>query len=94
MFSKEVKKCSVSAKLMPNKLTERDDDCTCNVLYDVNRTIRDICRLVESSRELFASERKRVYAPLSDSLFIILQLENGSYCSNVAFLSSETAKSC
>ena len=31
MAAKEVKKRSITAKLVPNKLTDRDDDYTCNV---------------------------------------------------------------
>ncbi len=36
MVTKEPKKRSITGKLVANKLTERDDDYSCNVIYQAN----------------------------------------------------------
>lgn len=64
---KEVKKRSITAKLVPNKLTQRDDDYTCNVVYIANRTIQDICRLAEPNSKFSASELESAYNDLLEA---------------------------
>lgn len=44
MATTEPKMRSITGKLTPNKLTERDDDFTCNIVYQANRSIPDLCK--------------------------------------------------
>ena len=47
---------SITGKLTPNKLTEREDDFTFNVIYQANRSIKDLCQLAAVNSKFSASE--------------------------------------
>lgn len=65
MANSEPKKRSIIANLTPNKLTEREDDFTCNVKYVANRKVKDLCRLAAANKSKFtASELEAAYNDL------------------------------
>lgn len=55
---------SITGKLTANKLTERGDDFTFNVIYQANRSIQDICRLAAANSKFTASELESAYNDL------------------------------
>lgn len=61
MANKETKMRSITGRLVPNKLTAREDDYTCNVTYQANRSIRDICILAAEKSKFSASELESAY---------------------------------
>lgn len=46
MASTDPKMRSIAGLLVPNCLTEREDDFTFNVTYLANRTVKDLCKMV------------------------------------------------
>lgn len=66
MASNEPKMRSITGKLTANKLTERDDDFTFNVIYQANRTIKDLCRLAAANSKFTASELESAYNDLHE----------------------------
>lgn len=57
---------SITGKLTPNKLTEREDDSTCNVIYQANRSIKDLCKLAAVNSKFTASELESAYNDLKE----------------------------
>ncbi|WP_195373571.1 MULTISPECIES: DUF4469 domain-containing protein [Parabacteroides] len=58
---------SIAGLLVPNYLTEREDDFTFNVTYLANRTVKDLCKLAAQSGSKFsASELESAYNDLLD----------------------------
>lgn len=56
---------SIAGQLVPNYLTEREDDFTFNVTYLANRTVQDLCKLAAQSGSKFsASELESAYNDL------------------------------
>ncbi len=55
---------SITGKLTANKLTEREDDYTFNVIYQANRSIQDLCRLAATNSKFTASELESAYNDL------------------------------
>lgn len=64
MATNEPKMRSITGRLVSNKLTERDDDFTFNVLYQANRTIKTLCQLAEPNSKFTASELESAYNDL------------------------------
>lgn len=64
MASTEPKMRSITGKLVANKLTEREDDFTFNVIYQANRTAKDLCRLAAANSKFTASELESAYNDL------------------------------
>ena len=64
MASTEPKMRSITGKLTPNKLTEREDDSTCNVIYQANRNIKDLCQLAAVNSKFTSSELESAYNDL------------------------------
>ncbi len=64
MASTEPKMRSITGKLTPNKLTEREDDSTCNVIYQANRNIKDLCQLAAANSKFTSSELESAYNDL------------------------------
>lgn len=57
---------SITGKLTPNKLTEREDDFTFNVIYQANRSIKDLCQLAAINSKFSASELESAYNDLKE----------------------------
>ena len=73
MASEEPKMRSIAGKLTPNKLTEREDDCTFNVTYLANRTIKDLCLFAAKNGSKFtASELESAYNDIKAQALIEL----------------------
>lgn len=64
MASTEPKMRSITGKLTPNKLTEREDDSTCNVIYQANRNIKDLCQLAAANSKFTSLELESAYNDL------------------------------
>lgn len=66
MATQEPKKRSITGKLVANKLTAREDDYTCNVIYQASRSLQDLCKLAEAKSKFTASELEAAYNDLRD----------------------------
>lgn len=66
MASTEPKMRSITGRLTPNKLTEREDDFTFNAIYLANRTIKDLCKLAAVNSKFSASELESAYNDLKE----------------------------
>ena len=65
MANIEPKMRSITGVLVPNPLTEREDDFNFNVTYVANRTVKDLCRLAAQAGSKFsASELESAYNDL------------------------------
>lgn len=64
MASTEPKMRSITGRLTPNKLTEREDDFTFNVTYQASRSIKDLCQLAAINSKFSASELESAYNDL------------------------------
>lgn len=53
MASEELKMCNITEKLIPNKLIEREDDFTLNVIYLANRKVKCLCMFFAKSNGKF-----------------------------------------
>ena len=73
-MEQEPKKRSITGKLVANKLTAREDDYTCNVTYQANRSIKDICNLAAPKSKFSASELESAY---NDPLYNASTVEFG-----------------
>ena len=72
MAATEPKMRSITGKLTPNELTEREDDFTCNVIYQAKRTIKDLCQLTSANSKFTASELEIAYNDLKEQAKIEL----------------------
>ena len=72
MAATEPKMRSITGKLTPNELTEREDDFTCNVIYQAKRTIKDLCQLTSANSKFTASELESAYNDLKEQAKIEL----------------------
>lgn len=72
MATTEPKMRSITGKLTPNKLTERDDDFTCNIVYQANRSIPDLCKFAAATSKFTASELESAYNALKEQAKIEL----------------------
>lgn len=65
MDTNDPKKRSITGNLVPNMLTERDDDFTFNVTYLASRSIEDLCKIAANTKSKFsASELLSAYSDL------------------------------
>lgn len=77
MASNDPKMRSITGKLVPNMLTEAEDDFTLNVTYTANRSIKDLCQLkAKTGSKYTASELESVYNELLDQAKV--ELYSGS----------------
>lgn len=72
MAATEPKMRSITGKLTPNKLTEREDDFTCNIAYQANRSIQDLCQFAAANSKFSASELESAYNALKEQAKIEL----------------------
>ena len=72
MAATEPKMRSITGKLTPNKLTEREDDFTCNIVYQANRDIKALCQLAAANSKFSASELESAYNALKEQAKIEL----------------------
>lgn len=72
MAATEPKMRSITGKLTPNELTEREDDFTCNITYQANRDIKDLCQLTAANSKFTASELESAYNDLKEQAKIEL----------------------
>ena len=63
---------SITGKLTPNKLTEREDDFTCNIVYQANQNIKDLCLFAAANSKFPASEQESAYNTLKEQAKIEL----------------------
>lgn len=66
MASTEPKMRSITGRLTPNKLTEREDDFTFNAIYQANRSVKDLCKLAAINSKFSASELESAYNDLKE----------------------------
>lgn len=64
MANTEPKMRSITGKVTPNKLSEREDDFIINVVYQANRTIKDLCKFAAVKSKFTASELESAYMDL------------------------------
>lgn len=64
MEPNEPKKRSITGKLTPNNLTEREDDFTFNVIYQAKRSIKDLCQLAAVNSKYTAAHMESIYNEL------------------------------
>ena len=65
MDSTKPKMYSITGGLIPNKLTEREDNFTFNAIYLANRTIKNLCKLAAVNSKFSASGLESAYNEFS-----------------------------
>lgn len=67
MDNNEPKKRSITGNVVPNYLTEREDDFTMNISYMAKRSIEDLCKLAATNKSKFsASELLTAYNEIKE----------------------------